>query len=297
MILKQPAALETTERGWHLVNSTWASLLALLGIGSAAAAGLTFFYASQIEPRWLDYRTHRIRLPGLSPAFDAYRIVQLSDLHLAEGKLLTPDRLEDIVRRVNREHPDLILITGDFVSDFDETSREGIARLGLLQARDGVFAILGNHDYWCDPAGVAEAVQETGIRLLLNEHVVIRRKDDCLVVGGLDDIWEGDYDLDRALLSIPKRAPVILMVHESNYADVVARDGRVALQLSGHSHGGQVRIPGIGPLALPDQAWRYPMGMYRVGDMLLYVSRGVGLAEIPFRLSCRPEITTFVLNP
>ena len=296
MIIKKPAILETSERGWHLVGSTWASLLALLGLGGAAAAGLTFFYASQIEPRWLDFSTHRIRLPGLSPAFNGYRIVQISDLHLAAGKLLTPERLEAIVRRINGEHPDLILITGDFVSAIDDTSLDGIGRLGMLDAPDGVFAILGNHDYWCDAADVAEAVERTGIRLLLNEHVVIKRKGEALVVGGLDDIWEGDYDLDKALHGIPRRAPVLLMVHEPNYADTVARDGRVALQLSGHSHGGQIRVPGIGPLALPDQAWRYPMGMYTVGDMLLYVSRGIGLAEIPFRLNCRPEITTFMLT-
>ncbi len=296
LITRKPELLQTTTRGWHLVTATWASLITVLGIGGAAAAGLTFFYASQIEPRWLDFSTRRIRLPGLSRAFNGYRIVQLSDLHLAAGKLLTPDRLQAIVKRINRERPDLILITGDFVSDLDETSRDGMARLRLLHAPDGVFAILGNHDYWCDAGGVVEAVRQTGIRLLLNDHVVIKRRHGSLVVGGLDDIWEGDYNLDAALRGIPDDAPVIMMVHEPNYADVLAGDGRVALQLSGHSHGGQVRVPGLGPLALPDVSWRYPMGLYRVGDMLLYVNRGVGLAEIPFRLNCRPEVTTFVLE-
>ncbi len=296
LIAKEWTALRTTDRGWHWVSSSWARLLALMGIGGAAAAGLTFFYASQIEPRWLDFRTRRLRLRGLSPAFDGYRIVQISDLHLARGKLLTPDRLEAIVRQVNGLRPDLVLITGDFVSDLDETSRDGVTRLRLLDAPDGVLGILGNHDYWCDVAEVAVVVREAGVRLLLNEHTVIRRKGASLVVAGLDDIWEGEYDLDRSLAGIPPRAPVILMAHEPNYADFAAQDSRVALQLSGHSHGGQVRVPGIGPLALPDVAWRYPMGLYRVGDMLLYVNRGIGLAEIPFRLHCRPEITTFILN-
>jgi predicted MPP superfamily phosphohydrolase len=233
----------------------------------------------------------------LAPAFDSYRIVQLSDLHLAEGKLLTPDRLEVIIQRVNRLRPDLILITGDFVSHVDATSRDGISRLRRLDAPDGVFAITGNHDYWSGVTAVVQAVEQAGIRVLCNEHVLIRRQGAALAIAGLDDIWEGQYDLDAALRGIPAGAPVILMAHEPNYAEFVAQDGRVALQLSGHSHGGQVRLPGIGPLALPDQAYRYPMGLYRIGDMLLYVNRGIGLAQIPFRFNCRPEITTFVLAP
>ncbi len=288
--------LRTTTKGWHWVASTWAKLAALVGVGGAAAAGLTFLYASQIEPRWTEFRTHRITLRGLLPAFDSYRIVQISDLHLCEGRILNPDRLRRIIRQVNDKHPDLILITGDFVSGLDATSHEGMARLNRLQARDGVFAIPGNHDYWSGIDGVVEAVKHTGIRFLCNAHVVIRRRGDALVIAGVDDIWEGKPDLDAALYGVPTDAPVILMAHEPNYAPIAAQQERVALQLSGHSHGGQVRIPGLGPLALPDQAWRYPMGFYQVGAMQLYVSRGVGMSEIPFRLNCRPEVTLFILK-
>ncbi|MCC7450255.1 MAG: metallophosphoesterase [Anaerolineae bacterium] len=288
--------LRTSAKGWHWVGSTWAKLAALVGIGGAAAAGLTFFYASQIEPRWMAFPTHRIKLRGLSPVFDGYRIAQISDLHLCEGRILNPDRLRRIVRQVNDKRPDLILITGDFVSALDSTSRAGIAHLIRLQARDGVFAIPGNHDYWCGITDVIEAVKHTGIRFLCNDHMVVRRRGDALVIAGVDDIWEGKPNLDTALRGAPANAPVILMAHEPNYAPVAAQDGRIAFQLSGHSHGGQVRIPGLGPLALPDQAWRYPMGFYQVGDMQLYVSRGVGMAEIPFRLNCRPEVTLFSLT-
>jgi predicted MPP superfamily phosphohydrolase len=293
----QSPLLRTTEQGWHWVSLTWRRFGALLGGAGGAVAALVYFYARQIEPRWIDYRTRRIPLRGLASAFDGYRIVQLSDLHLAEGKLLTPDRLEAIIRRVNRLRADLILITGDFVSHVDAASRDGIARLRGLDAPDGVYAITGNHDYWSGVTAVVQAVERAGIRVLCNEHVLMRRSGAALAIAGLDDIWEGQYDLDAALHGIPVDAPVILMAHEPNYAEFAAQHGRVALQLSGHSHGGQVRVPGIGPLALPDQAYRYPMGLYRVGDMLLYVNRGIGLAEIPFRFNCRPEITTFVLAP
>jgi predicted MPP superfamily phosphohydrolase len=293
----QSPLLKVSKRGWHWVSPTWFRVGALMGGGGGAIAALVYFYARQIEPRWLDFRTRPIKLRGLASAFDGYRIVQLSDLHLAEGKLLTPDRLESIVRRVNQLRPDLILITGDFVSHVDATSHNGIARLRGLHAPDGVFAITGNHDYWSGVTDVVQAVERAGIRVLCNDHVLIRRSGAVLAIAGLDDIWEGQYDLDAALRGLPAGAPVILMAHEPNYADFAAKDGRVALQLSGHSHGGQVRLPGIGPLALPDLAYRYPMGLYRVGEMLLHVSRGIGLAEIPFRFNCRPEITTFVLAP
>src|SRR5581483_4631027 len=112
--MPDPRLLHTTSHGWHWVGSTWARLIALAGLGGAGLAYLTYLYASQVEPRWLDFNTRRLPLRRLDPAFDGYRIVQLTDFHLGRGKLLTPDRLETIVRRVNAGHPDLILFTGDF---------------------------------------------------------------------------------------------------------------------------------------------------------------------------------------
>jgi uncharacterized protein len=295
--MNRPSLFRVSTRGWHLVASSWARLVALAGAAGVAAAGLSLFYASQIEPRWLDFKTHKTRLPGLSPAFEGYRLIQISDLHLARRKLLTPDRLEGILHQINDLRPDAIVITGDFVSRLDATSREGIARLSLLHAPDGVYAIPGNHDYWCNWPAVAATVEGAGVRVLCNEHVVIRRKGAPLVIAGVDNIWEGQPDLDQALYGISNGTPVILLAHEPNYADIAAYDGRVALQLSGHSHGGQIRVPMAGPLALPDIAWMYPMGIYRIGNMQLYVNRGLGLAELPLRFYCRPEITTFILSP
>jgi hypothetical protein len=295
--MNQPSLFRVSSRGWHLVTLSWARLVALVGVAGVAAAGLGFFYASQIEPRWMDFRMRKTRLPGLSPAFEGYRLVQISDLHLAQRKLLTPDRLEGILHRINNLRPDVIVITGDFVSHLDATSREGIARLSILHAPDGVYAVPGNHDYWCNWPAVAAAVEDAGVRVLCNEHIVVRRKGAPLVIAGVDNVWEGQPDLDHALHGAPNGAPVILLAHEPNYAEIAADDGRVALQLSGHSHGGQIRVPLAGPLALPDIAWMYPMGDYRVGNMQLYVNRGLGLAELPLRFFCRPEVTTFVLSP
>ncbi len=298
-----PASLQKTERGWHWVASTW--LRFGLAMGAAAfAGGLGLWgYASRIEPRWIDWRRRTIRIDGLARAFDGYRIIQLSDLHLSEGKSLRPARVAQIVARVNRLRPDAIAITGDFVSHVDAVSREGIAQLAALRAPDGIFVVPGNHDYWSGIPAVRDMVGRAGLRWLVNTNYTIRRKRAELVIAGVDDAWEGTPDLEQALLGVPDSAPVILLAHTPNYADVSIHDRRIVLQLSGHSHGGQVRIPGFGPVVLPDQAWRFPVGLYQVKSaerngraLWVYTNRGLGLAEIPIRFNCRPEVTIFTLR-
>lgn len=298
-----PASLQKTERGWHWVASTWLRFGLALG-AAALTGGLGFWgYASQIEPRWIDWRRRTIRIEGLAHTFDGYRLIQLSDLHLSEGKSLNPARLAKIVARVNRLRPDAIAITGDFVSHVDAVSREGIRQLAALRASDGIFVVPGNHDYWSGIPAVHDLVQQAGLRWLINAHHLIRRQRAELTIAGVDDAWEGAPDLEQALLGIPTDTPVILLAHTPNFADVSVHDRRVVLQLSGHSHGGQVRIPGFGPVVLPDQAWRFPVGLYRVSSperngraLWVYTNRGLGLAEIPIRFNCRPEVTIFTLR-
>jgi len=112
----------------------------------------------------------------------------------------------------------------------------------------------------------------------------------------VDDVWERHADLEKALKGVPTGATVVLLAHEPDYADEVAADGRVSLQLSGHSHGGQVRLPFIGPPFLPYLGRKYPAGLYRVGEMWLYVNRGVGLVRPAVRFNCRPEVTLLRLR-
>ncbi|MHB8625396.1 MAG: metallophosphoesterase [Aggregatilineales bacterium] len=298
-----PPSLSVTARGWHWVPST------LLRFGLAVGATVVtsglglWWYASRIEPRWIDWRRRTIPIDGLPPAFDGYRLIQLSDLHLAEGKHLTPAHVARIVVRVNRLRPDAIAITGDLVSRVDAVSREGIGRLAKLRAPDGVFAVPGNHDYWSGFPAVHEAVQRAGLHWLVNAHHLIRRNGAGLTIAGVDDAWEGAPDLAQALRGVPSNAPVILLAHTPNFADVSVYDSRIVLQLSGHSHGGQVRIPGFGPIVLPDQAWRFPVGLYRANSaekngraLWVYTNRGLGLAEVPMRFNCRPEVTIFTLR-
>ncbi len=294
---------EISDKGWHWVAGSWLRLAGMISVGGLVSALGTLFYVSQIEPRWIEWRTLSLQIDGLPRAFEGYRLIQLSDLHLGDGKLFSPATLRRVVQRVNRLKPDAVVITGDFASHFDSTSAAGIAELAALRTRDGVFAIPGNHDYWTHITDIREVAAAAGITMLINTHHVLRRGGELLVIAGVDDVWEGQPDISATLRGVSTQTPVILLAHEPNYADLAALDSRVKLQLSGHSHGGQVRIPLAGPLVLPDMAWRYPMGLYRVkrksresAPMLVYTSRGLGSAEIGLRLFCRPEVTLFELH-
>ena len=259
----------------------------LMGIGGAA-------WVTRIEPQWFEVTSTAVRLPNLDPHFDSLTIAHISDLHL--GDWMTRERIWGVVEQVNALHPDVIAITGDFVSRiWSSTPLDIVETLGRLQAREAKVAVLGNHDHWTNARVVGQAVHDAGIRLLLNEHVALRRGDAALYIAGVDDIWERQHDLDAALAGVPENTPVVLLAHEPDYADAVAATGRVGLQLSGHTHGGQVRLPLVGALELPYLGEKYDMGLYDVNGMALYVTRGVGMIAPHVRFNCRPEIARLEL--
>lgn len=264
----------------------------VLGLGLPAIGASA--YVTRVEPYLLDITRLTLPLPGLDPAFHGFTIVQASDWHL--GAWMRPERMREIVGAINALQPDLIALTGDFVSRLEpDTARVLHHLLRALRAREGVAATLGNHDHWTAPAAVYGAIIGAGHRCLANAALAVRRGGAALYVAGVDDIWEGQHDLARALDGIPDGAPTILLAHEPDYADEVALTGRVSLQLSGHSHGGQVRLPGRGALILPRLGRRYDQGLYDVGGMALYVNRGVGMVAPYVRFNCPPEITHFTL--
>lgn len=246
-----------------------------------------------LYPYRLQVARLRLAVPDLPLAFEGYRIVQISDLHL--GPRVTQQRLPAVVAAALDEHPDLIALTGDYISRgaLLATVRDALARLA---APDGVWAVLGNHDYAVGARRVSARVEEGGARVLCNRHHVIARGDSRLVIAGLDDAIFGRPNLHAALDGAPPGAPVILLVHEPDSAIWVAASGRVTLQLSGHTHGGQVRLVGIGALILPQLGKFYSLGAYRLDDLALYVSPGTGFAgRVPLRLNCPPEITAITL--
>jgi predicted MPP superfamily phosphohydrolase len=263
------------------------------GVGLSAITGSA--YITKIEPDLIDITHVQIPLANLPKAFDGWTIAQISDLHL--GDWTTRQRMINVVQQVNALAPDVIAITGDFVSvvTYDVVDDIRIA-LGGLKAREGVLAVLGNHDHWTHAPSVRAAIASTHVvRLLTNEHLTFKRNGETLYFAGVDDIWENQHNLDAALNGIPAKSPVVLLAHEPDYADEVAKTGRVGLQLSGHSHGGQVRLPGIGALVLPYLGEKYNMGRYDVNGLQLYVNRGIGMVRPLVRFNCRPEITLLTL--
>jgi predicted MPP superfamily phosphohydrolase len=233
----------------------------------------------------------------LPQAFDGFRLLQISDLH---ADIWTTAREWDILAaKIEKEGADAIAITGDFVTRHAE---EYLAKLPpflqKLSAPEGVFAVLGNHDHYADPEKVRRTLADCGVRELRNEAHLLRRGESRLPLAGVDDVLYGKQRLDLVLDQLPPNLPAILLAHEPDYADLVAGKGKISLQLSGHSHGGQVRVPFFGPLPpmLPYMGRKYVEGRYRVGEMTLYVNRGIGMVNLPVRFCCRPEITVFTLR-
>ena len=277
-----------------------ASATAFGGIALGAAG-----YGTLIEPEDVKLERVDIHLPQLPEQFSGLKIAQLSDLHFGP---FTGDR--EIGRAVdvaNSESPDLVALTGDYVTvpNFAAKSKQAIDRalqdalhcanaLARLQAPLGMFAVPGNHDAFIGAAQIAAVLESRSIHVLLNANHVLGRGSARLWLAGLNDVLHGSPSLELALRGIPRGEATVLLAHEPDFADVVARYP-VHLQLSGHSHGGQMRVPLLGSPYLPPLARKYPYGYYRVGGMQLYTNRGIGTIILPMRLDAPPEVTIFKL--
>jgi predicted MPP superfamily phosphohydrolase len=264
----------------------------LCTIGTLIAGGK---WATAVEPHWDEIERREMPLPRLEKAFDGYRIAQLSDIHMGDG--MSRKRLDGIVQRTNALGADLIVITGDFVSgNGPRWAGDLTGALSQLQARDGVLAVLGNHDIWANARVIRRALRDAGIRELPNEVHILRRGHAQTFIVGADDPWCGKANIAPIARTLPSQGAAILLAHEPDFADEFSKLGRFDLQLSGHSHGGQVCAPFFGPIRLPAYGQKYPRGQYQVGDMILYTNRGVGASGIPVRFNCRPEISLFTLR-
>lgn len=252
-----------------------------------------------------------VRLKGLDEAFDGYRIAHITDLHLGTGQ--DQASWQNIVHQINALKPDLVVMTGDYITNGDVHQHLDALRVPLeaLRARDGVVAVLGNHDYY-SPQNTDDSLTNTdgdtatrltrllerlGVRVLRNEVLTLRRGAARLHVAGLDDVIWGRHDLPSLLgRLLVDDAPALLLVHEPDFADFAAKTRRFDLQLSGHSHGGQIARPNGRPWLVPRYATRYPSGRYQVGAMTLYTNRGLGTLNPPIRLHCPAEIALITLH-
>ncbi len=254
---------------------------------------MAVYYVHDLEPSWIEVRTVSLSLPHLAPEFSGYRIVQLSDIHA--DRWMTSQRIQKVVGRVNEMHPDLVVLTGDFVTRNAEQFAPSLAVLNELHPVDKTLAVLGNHDAWTNPDLIQQTLETAGVQVLNNRSVTLERPSAQLHIAGVDDIWAERDRLNEVLAAIPTTGAAILLAHEPDFADTSAATGRFDLQLSGHSHGGQIHLPFM-KRVLPPLAYKYPLGQYQVGSMIQYTNRGLGSSGIPIRFNCRPEITIFTLQ-
>jgi predicted MPP superfamily phosphohydrolase len=269
------------------------------------AAGLAF-YAGEIERHWIEVTERDIYLPGLPAAFDGMRIAQLSDIHM--GEFTEPFLLRHAIERINRIEPNAVFLTGDFVTH--GLLSRGFARGAAWQCANilaklvckRLYAVLGNHDVLVGANEVVTALADNRITVLRNACLPIERAGARIWLAGLDDPVEGhpspELAIPASIRNVPNE-PVVLLCHAPDYADrLLAHPAgqAVGMMFSGHTHGGQVRLPFLGAMVLPPMGRKYVEGMFRLGRLQLYVNRGIGAIGLPFRFDCPPEITVITLR-
>jgi predicted MPP superfamily phosphohydrolase len=268
-----------------------------LKLGGLVAAGGVLAAAGHLElnDEMQQPVVDHVRVPilNLHPALEGFTILQMSDIHLRP--FTKPDLVKKAVEMSNLQRPDLAVLTGDYVWRDQEAAFELAPILAGLNPRHGVYSVLGNHDLWLDVRVIKTAFAQAGLPLLINQGLEISSGKGSLYLAGLDDGWSGEADLNLALLNAPAGAPVVLLLHEPDLVDQTSLDGRVSLQLSGHTHGGQVRVFGKPPLLKPHLGKKYDQGLFRVNNTWLYTNRGLGVISVPVRYNCPPEITLLTL--
>jgi hypothetical protein len=263
-------------------------------LAGGLACGLGAADAFLLEPRWLQVERVPLMLPGLGAGWRGATIALLSDTHC--GPNTTPAWIEHAVARTNELRPDLVLLLGDYVHRGARYIRPGIAPFAKLAAPGGVFAVLGNHDHWDGREATLAALADANARPLVNASVSLERGGDLLAIGGVGDFMEDEQLLEQTFAGVPAAVPRVLMSHNPDYAEVMAPQVRVDLMVSGHTHGGQVRIPGLGAPILPSRYGRkYAQGLAQGPLCPVFVTRGVSTISPPVRLLCRPEITLLQL--
>lgn len=268
----------------------------LAGFLLSPIAGYT--YARYAEPGWLATKKVTLQLQRLPAAFDGMRIVQFSDVHL--GFHYTVEQLGKLADHIQSLNPDLICFTGDL---FDSTTgQDGPPTsqvLSRLSAPLGKAAVLGNHDYYSrEPKKIIRILSDGGFNVLMNQALPLKRGADRIWLSGVDDMWDGKPDLPSALSrTAAKDECVVLLSHCPDFADITVQYP-VDLQLSGHSHGGQVRLPFYGHIVTPEYGKKYVDGLYTLGGgkLQVYTNRGIGVSVYPIRFWCRPELTVFTLR-
>lgn len=275
-------------------------LLARLLLAALVVGGALALWAFWLEPASLRVATYRLSVPRWPPACSGLSIAVISDLHVG-SPFNGVDKLDRIVAETRAAQPDLVLLAGDFVIQGVRGGRfvapELIAaKLGELEPPFGVFAVLGNHDWWLDGPRVRQAFETSRIPVLENRAVELRRGDCAFWLAGIGDFWEGRPDVVRTLQSVPPDESVLVLTHNPDvFPDV---PNRVTLTIAGHTHGGQVRVPFVGrPIVPSSHGERFAIGTVVEDGRHLFVTPGVGTSILPVRFLVPPEISLLELSP
>lgn len=281
----------TAKRRWSRGKIT---VVSILTIGLLLAV-----YAFVIEPDRLIVREAAINLPSWPAEFKGLRVAAISDIH-AGAPHIKLDKIRQLVEMTNAQQPDLILLAGDFViknvigGSFIQPEILA-AELKNLKARNGVFATLGNHDWWYNVTQVQKALEEVGIRVLENQTVKIERNGQHIWLAGFSDAWKGNPNVNETLKQVADDLPIIAFTHNPDIFPGIPT--RVALTIAGHTHGGQVALPLIGRMFVPSQfGQRYAAGHIIEDGKHLYVTTGIGTSIIPVRFGVPPEISLLTIN-
>jgi predicted MPP superfamily phosphohydrolase len=237
-----------------------------------------------------------IELENLGWNFHNYRILNLADIHL--GQWINPEYLDELIDYVNTLNIDIATLTGDYFSYVIEDYLESMQNsLKKLEAADGKFGILGNHDHWMGASKVRDIFKSSDVVDLSNDVCTLKRGDEYLNLAGVDSCTVCADNLDEVLVKLSENTPSILLAHEPDFAQESSKTGRFDLQISGHSHGGQFIIPKFEttPFRGPNST-KYPVGLYKVGNMIQYTSKGLGTNSFRIRINCKPEITIITLK-
>ncbi len=268
------------------------SLFVLLGIGSGG-----YLYAREIEPSLIEIRKEKIFSDKIARQFDNYTIIQFSDTHV--GFHYSIDQLHELILLINAQEPDMIVFTGDLVDNPNKFHDYGRLQeaLSMLTAKDGKYWIYGNHDHGgYGTEIIRQCMDNSGFVLLQNSHTVIQREREKLILAGIDDGMLGKPDFEHTLRSVSENDFTILLAHEPDLADKAVHYP-VDVQLSGHSHGGQIRLPFIGHVYTPLMAEKYVRGKFVLNpNFTLFVNSGIGTTRLPYRLFCQPEIHVYQLK-
>lgn len=277
-----------------------AAIVGITGIACGTLVGAALVDGLLLEPFQLGVSRLEVLCSQLPAGFDGLKIAQLSDLHLHRVSRAYRTAI-DVIRK---EHPDLVVITGDLVDRPEETSA-CLSFLSQLRAaaRVPVVVVPGNWDHRAFPTRQSIAAwhqrlqAETGIRVLVNQNVVLHRHGDSIWLVGTDDPYFGHADLDASFKGVPDSAFAVVLTHAPEAFEELAQRPAARLVLAGHTHGGQVRLPFIGALRVPSRyGTRFAHGLYQLGDTLFYVNAGMGMSHLPIRFLCRPELTFITLT-